>query len=1257
MRLFAPLACLFLSLPGLTAQTPAAWAFDADTGKTLTAVGEVKFGQPGPRRPDYPRFDTKNTAVRFEGKGSRLEVADVGEKSVFDFANGDTVTLEAWVKPDAISKGENVYLIGKGRTDPKAGNPNNQNWALRLREMYGTACLSFLFASQEPGSSQWHRWTTISGLPNDGRWHHVAVRYQFGKPESITATIDGQPRKGAWDMDGPTTRGPVVDDAPVWIGSSMGGSAGSSYRGLISSIRLHRRGLSDQELADAFVTTLPPIPEKPVAAAGPSPNAGNDVNTDTSKPSKPVLPLVKSAPKVDWSAVPSDRVLVEICDDWHPEKNMWPTEQLKLTERHETPALALARLPEKYVDTGVRGERGNPYFLRALAKVKLPAGKHRLLLRGRGASALFIDGKLQVVTPFAPAGSDNKPVKVQQAKFLDLGPGFRFITPGNQEAWCEFTCTEGEHQIVLESVIGYIAGTKGQRRRPELGETVAAISLSGRTDWQILSPSAAPIPYDDAGWEAYVSREEKRLAAIDSAKRAELRSANAEYWEKRRTAARAWLDSHPAPAIPQVDAAFPVRNPIDAFVAEKIVAYRKQATAAPANGVEFYAKIQPILEASCLECHQGGKAKGGLHLDTRAGAIKGGKSDGPSIEPGRPDKSPLLARILSRDPDEMMPPKGHRLSKSDTDLITTWIREGAVWPEFRPVSTELTPLTDDLAFLRRVTLDTVGVVPTEAEISAFLADTAPDKRVKAIDRLLADPRYADNWVGYWQDVLAENPNILNPTLNNSGPFRWWIHESLLDNKPLDLMVTELLRLRGSKRYGGPAGFGVASQNDVPMAAKATIVTTAFLGVETKCARCHDAPAHTAKQEQVFALAALLETKPVKVPATSSVSMEKLREGGRKPLIEVTLAPGTAVEPHWPFPEFSTESVADELAQDPNDPRDRLATLITAPQNERFPQVMANRLWARLMGRGIVDQPWDWERSRNTHPELLSWLGRELVRSGYDTRHVLRLIMNSHAYQRATNPAQKLPNPLYAAPAPRRLTAEQIVDSAFAATGKPFRTEEASLDIDNNREQENSCNLGQPRRAWMLTSTSNERDRPALALPRIQAVCDALAAFGWRASRPDPLTDREAAANSLQPAILSNGTMGTWLTRLSDDHGVTALALEAKSPEEFVDRLFLRVLTRHPTASEKTRFTRMLGEGFATRADVPAWTPPPRPARPAYYVSWSNHLDNDATTVRMEQEKEARRGDVPTPRLRADWRLRAEDAVWALVNSPEFLFTP
>jgi hypothetical protein len=312
-----------------------------------------------------------------------------------------------------------------------------------------------------------------------------------------------------------------------------------------------------------------------------------------------------------------------------------------------------------------------------------------------------------------------------------------------------------------------------------------------------------------------------------------------------------------------------------------------------------------------------------------------------------------------------------------------------------------------------------------------------------------------------------------------------------------------------------------------------------------------------------------------------------------------------------------------------------------------------------MGRGIVDPVADWEKGKPSHPELLKWLAREFVRGGYDMKHLARLILNSHAYQRATDTELKETSPLFAAPAPRRLMAEQIVDGLFSATGKPFRTEEVCLDIDNTRDLKNAIHMGKPRRSWMLTSTSNERDRPSLSLPRIQAVGDVLSAFGWRGARQDPTSVRDAAPNVLQPAIISNGTVGVWLTRLSDDHGVTQLALKKQTVDQLVDNLYLKLLTRLPTKEEKELYIKHLTPGFGSRLlklETSNLKPQSNRAREKY-VSWSNHLDAEATLVRQAQEAAARKGEPPSAKLNNDWRQRLEDILWAMLNAPEWAFSP
>jgi hypothetical protein len=567
---------------------------------------------------------------------------------------------------------------------------------------------------------------------------------------------------------------------------------------------------------------------------------------------------------------------------------------------------------------------------------------------------------------------------------------------------------------------------------------------------------------------------------------------------------------------------------------------------------------------------------------------------------------------------------------------------------------EAAPLVDDWQFLRRVSLDTIGTPPLPELVQEFFATPEEMRRAAIIERLLASEGWADHWVGYWQDVLAENPNIIKPTLNNTGPFRFWIFESFLDNNPFDRFVTELIQMEGSQRFGGPAGFEVATQNDVPFAAKAQIVGQAFLGMEMQCARCHDAPYHDFGQKDLFSIAAMLGRKAQGVPKTSTIP------GGasNSELVTVSLKPGQIVPASWPFGERLATPLRGEFLRRDKDSRQELAARVTSPENDRFARTIINRVWQRYLGRGIVEPVHDWHDAEPTHPELLAWLGHEFVRSGYDLKHVARLILNSHTYQRVTKSDESAPQ-LFASHTHRRLSAEQIVDSMFAISGKALRAGEMNIDHDHSNNAKAMINLGIPTRAWMFSSTSNERDRPSLALPFAQPFITTLEMFGWRSSRQNPLTVRDEESNVLQPAILANGVLGRRFTRLSDDSAFTALALEGQPVSELIRKVYERTLTRPPTSEERALFVELLSDGYESRIDKSNFnTPVPLlPGVRRTGVGWSNHLTGASSDVQIATQEIVRQGDPPTKKLRDEWRERFEDMLWTLMNSPEFVFVP
>src|SRR5262245_33288253 len=544
----------------------AVWRFNA-ADEPGVPKGAAKFLEAGPRPPTYPVFAATNSAMAFSAANSSITVreADLPNANL-RFKQGDAITLEAWVKVAELKDGTYAYIVGKGRNRKKEFPEKNQNYALRLKGVKGEACVSFLCGSEPANEkpAEWHRWTTTKGFTSGG-WHHVAVAYTFGKPESIRGYIDGIAMKGVWDEGGATTRAPVSDADDLTIGTGNGGGAGNSFRGALDEVTIWRAALADDVLKNRYQFVPPP-------------------------------PVIKRA---DW---PNGEVFVQLCEESLPNRNAWPEVAPQPTESYREDCFGFFEVPHKYVDTGVRGDRANPYLFRAAAVVTLPPGKHRILLRGRGSARLYFDDKLLLSTPFPPTDSSGHGTVRSPDSYLNLGPDFRFAPPGNRETWTHFETKGGEHLVVLETIVGNYIGNN--KRRPELGETVVAISFAGSESWQLLAPGKRVVPYTDAGWTEYEAERTAHLDKVNAAARAVKRKEHDAYWNKRRDEAQKWLASTPAEKVPELPKGFPANNAIDNFLAAKIVQVKQQA-AAPAGAVDFYKQVQPILEAKCYGCHAG----------------------------------------------------------------------------------------------------------------------------------------------------------------------------------------------------------------------------------------------------------------------------------------------------------------------------------------------------------------------------------------------------------------------------------------------------------------------------------------------------------------------------------------------------------------------------------------------------------------------------------------------------------------------------
>lgn len=472
--------------------------------------------------------------------------------------------------------------------------------------------------------------------------------------------------------------------------------------------------------------------------------------------------------------------------------------------------------------------------------------------------------------------------------------------------------------------------------------------------------------------------------------------------------------------------------------------------------VDFAHEIVPLLKARCAECHSGSERSGGLSIDTRESLIAGGET-GAALAVGKSGESELVARISSDDETIRMPPPESEvepLTAEQIALLRRWIDEGAKWepgftfgptsyePPLKPRMPELPPPlasrehpidrildayslerglqppppADDETFLRRASLDLIGLLPTPEEREAFLNDVSPDKRERLVRSLLArDVDYAEHWLTFWNDLLRNDYAGTGFITGGRTQISKWLYDSLVTNKPYDQFARELIAPPTPDSSGFANGIrwrGEVSAGQTVEIQFAQSVGQAFLGINLKCASCHDSFIDRWKLKDAFGLAAVYSQRPLELHRCD------------KPT-------GEMAEAAWIFPELGQ---VDAAATQPERLK-QLADLMTHRENGRFTRTIVNRLWHRMMGRGIV-HPVDAMQSEPWNADLLDFLAEDLVANGYDLKKTLATIATSQAYQSQAESVSEEADAngyTYAGPRSKRLTAEQFVDAVWQIT--------------------------------------------------------------------------------------------------------------------------------------------------------------------------------------------------------------------------------
>jgi Protein of unknown function (DUF1549)/Protein of unknown function (DUF1553)/Planctomycete cytochrome C len=582
--------------------------------------------------------------------------------------------------------------------------------------------------------------------------------------------------------------------------------------------------------------------------------------------------------------------------------------------------------------------------------------------------------------------------------------------------------------------------------------------------------------------------------------------------------------------------------------------------------IDFAHDVAPLIKAHCAKCHTDGTYKGSFSLDTRETMLKS-----EAIVPGKSGESELIERLTSDDPDFRMPPKGPRLTADDVGRLTAWIDKGVPWdagftfkragytaplklhrPNLPPGRNGLRhpidrivdayfasrgvsppPPLGDAAFARRAFLDVIGLLPPPRELEAFENDASPDKRARLTRRLLGDRRaYGDHWLSFWNDLLRNDYVGTGYIDGGRKQITGWLYQALTDDIPYDRFVRELIS-PSAKSEGFIKGIkwrGRVNASQVQEIQFSQNVSQVFFGINMKCASCHDSFIDRWKLADAYGLAAVIADQPLEMARCD------------KPTGQIAV-------PKFPWPELGTID-----AKEPRAKRlERLAGLITQPDNGRFARTIANRIWQRLLGRGIV-HPVDVMANEPWSEDLLEYLATYLVDHGYDLKALIEHIVDSWTYQSspaAVSEGDSADGYVFRGPTVKRMTAEQFLDAVWFVTGTPPAKADAS--VHPSRE-----------------ATAPEHRFVRAALVKSDALMRSLG----RPNREQVVTTRSDVLTTLEALDLSNGEV------FNDILARGAAGLLNSKPkataEELADTIYLRALGHRHTAGELAAARDLIG---------------------------------------------------------------------------------